>query len=70
MRSTTHESLWFWIFVIVSGQVIVMCLFLALFINNYLSVYKMSLEGKKKEIIITSESLEEDEEFYSDDESI
>jgi hypothetical protein len=40
MRNTTPSAGIFWIFLIGSGEVIVMKLFLALFINNYLTILK------------------------------
>lgn len=38
MRSTNDYAGIFWVFIIITGEVIVMKLFLALFINNYLEI--------------------------------
>ena len=40
MRNYANEVAYFWLFIIVTGEVIVMKLFLALFINNYLEIIK------------------------------
>ncbi len=40
IRCTTPYASLFWVFMIFTGEVILMKLFLALFINNYLEIVK------------------------------
>jgi len=56
MRAYSKNVVFFWIIIIITGEVIIMKLYLALFINNYLDVIT------KKGIIAVK-----DDEFYDND---
>lgn len=73
MRNTSDIAALFWIFIIITGEVIVMKLFLALFINNYLQILKSTNnfieDDKNLETDDKTEDIEIESESNSDSES-
>jgi hypothetical protein len=65
LRSTSYNAVFFWIILMVTGNLLIMKLFVAIFINNYIKIFA-EVEEKDKIEDDFSEDMEESSDENKD----